>query len=613
MDSVRPNHSPTKIWWYYVKSQWAVYIAGVFAMFLTNATEVLAPKTLQWMIDALFAAGKSSHRSFADGSFSQILRASFIFVGIAFLGLVGRVFWRFTLARMTHVAGNSMKGGLWDSLRSSSMENIARFTLGDLMNRAIGDVNSARWIYGFTLVLTCDVVFFTILGSVSMLLIHPGLALACLSTFIIIPPLMLRIARKEYAAHEAAQAELTTLSEHVSQAVRGVRAQRASGSFTTWVKFLEDSARRYSVLRLKAQTISINSFPLCSVPTMLSYVILFFWGPSLVTVGTISIGEFAALASYVYLLQGPLAEVGELVAEWQKGFSSLNRIAEIRSLSFSAENQGSLNVFSEYPTLSSAEGSLNNPCSAARTYEVSDESAKSLLDISELSCMRGGRLLFSDISFTLKMGEWLGLCGAVGCGKSTLLQNLAGLVPVSTGVLRYRGTSMPALRSLNSSTLGKREIAYAPEKPFVFAGTVRHNLSLSHNYTDEQLWQALNLVCLTDDVIKLAKGLDGQIGEGGVSLSGGQRQRLALARIILRASSVVILDDPLSAVDEETESRIVRNLREHWAEVAVIWSSNKVSTLLCCDRVAKLSTRGLDYQTNLKLAGVQKPEAVAHA
>ncbi len=606
MERERQESSPKAIWWREVIRQWPVYLAGLCAMLITNGTEVLAPKTLQWMIDALLSASKQVGESSRDESFNAILKASGLFVLVAFIGLLGRVFWRFTLARMTHVAGATMKHGIWDALRSSPLESVQRFTLGDLMNRAIGDVNSARWIYGFTLVLTCDVFFFTTLGAISMLLIHPGLAVACLSTFVIFPPIIIRLAKREYEAHEAAQIELTTLSEYVSQAVRGVRSQRASNAFGTWINCLGESASRYAALRYRAQNLAINSFPVCSLPTIVSYIILFAWGPQLVLANTISVGEFAALASYVYLLQGPVADVGELVAEWQKGFASVNRIAEITSLSnknpLSGEATGFLTQDTNYLNMNLAPN-INLKSSLGERV---------VLEVNGLKTVRGERILFEDVNLSLRSGDWLGISGDVGCGKSTLLQNLAGLVPVADGHIRLLGQRISLERRRETVVAGKCELAYAPERPFVFAGTIRHNLALSHAYSEVDLWHALEVVCLADEVRAMPLGLDGVVGEGGVSLSGGQRQRLALARIFLRATNLVILDDPLSAVDTTTEAKIIANLSRCWTTQTVIWSTNNRSSLACCHMIAELTPSGLEFSKSRPAVMVGAIKDVRH-
>jgi ATP-binding cassette subfamily B protein len=544
------THSPRQEWWKSVQPRWRTYALGLSAMFVTNGTEVLAPKALQWTVDALLQISSSS------SSLLPLIRAVTIFFGIALIGMVGRIFWRLTLAKMTHVYGREIKTGIWRSLGRSKLEEISRFTLGDLMNRAIGDLNSARWIFGFTLVLTCDVLFFTVLGAASMIWIHPGLAFACLVSFAVIPPVAIILARKEYDAHDRAQDELTVLSQHVSQSVRGVRAQRASHAFGMWVRALSESATRYSGLRLDAQRIAILGFPVFSLPTLVSYGVLLYWGPALVVARELTVGEFTAFASYVYLLQGPLGELGDLIAEWQRGFASLRRIYELHALDKS-------------DTMIAGDLSHNQVALECREVHVS----------------RQGRSVLSEVNLQVGSGEWVGISGSVGGGKSTLLRVLSGIESPTKGRVR-----------LNSS-LCSGLISYVPERPFIFSGTIRKNLSLNQDYNDDLLWKYLGIVQMSDQVRKMG-GLDAFVGEGGVTLSGGQKQRLSLARSLLRANGLIIMDDPISAVDPETEVKILAAMRREFSGHAVVMASNKRPTLDCCDRVFSLDAqrRGADSE-----------------
>jgi ATP-binding cassette subfamily B protein len=207
-----------------------------------------------------------------------------------------------------------------------------------------------------------------------------------------------------------------------------------------------------------------------------------------------------------------------------------------------------------------------------------------LLRVSDLSIERDQRPILSRVSLQLHRGDWLALSGEVGSGKSTLLQTFAGLNRSFSGDVFVNGESIKALqRSKRLSDL--RNIAYAAERPFVFSGSIKHNLCLNQSFTDQELWSVLSLVGLADELTSSCRDLESLVGEGGVSLSGGQRQRLALARLILRPSLLVLLDDPLSAVDTDTEAKVMKNLRRIWTDCAVICASNKPSTLSYCDKI----------------------------
>jgi ATP-binding cassette subfamily B protein len=502
------------------------------------------------MIDGLLAINSR------EDSLKPLYRSLLIFFVIALVGMVGRIFWRLTFARMTHVYGRELKNGIWDSLRGAKIDEISKFTLGDLMNRSIGDVNSARWIFGITMVLTCDVVFYAVLGSASMIYIHPQLAIICLLSFLIIPPVGLFIAKREYVAHDKAQDELTVLSEHVSQAVRGVRAQRASDSFGMWVKALNLSAEKYSGLRLSAQKVSIFGYPFFSIPTLFSYCVILIYGTRLVVGGSITVGEFTAISSYVYLLQGPLGEIGELISEWQRGFASLKRINEIHGLKQRSND---------------APGSIS-----ARQIA---------LECREIQIKRRGVPILSDVNLTVGSGEWVGVTASVGGGKSTLLRVLSGIESPAAGSVRV------------NSKIISGPLSYVPERPFIFSGTVRKNLSLHEQFSDQELWKILSIVQMKDQIVAMG-GLDSVVGEGGVTLSGGQKQRLSLARSLLRANGLIIMDDPISAVDSDTEQKIISAIKSEFSGHAVIMASNKRPTLDCCDRIFAMEER--DSQTSPK-------------
>lgn len=533
------------------------YLLGVGSMLLTNSSEVMVPKIMQWIIDDLTRV--SIHRD--TGILPQVWQGCAWLALAAFVGFWGRVSWRQTLGKSTHFANNELKRGIWDALREAPLESIRSFRFGDIMNRAIGDVNAARYIYGFTLVLSLDVVFFTTFGIVAMVLTHKLLAVACVAPFLILPPMLFRLGVREYHAHEVAQNELSGLSDLISQGLRGIRSQRAGGHFKRWVHAMSRQAASYASAKYKTQKIAINAFPLCSLPTLCSYAILFTYGIFLVRQQELTIGGFVAFTSFVQLLQGPLSELGDLTAEWQRGFASLARVHELRLLP---------------RMLMNLDRDVEAVCSSGQSGR---------LEVQNLGySFATDRVLFSELSFTAVPGQWVGVSGPVGSGKTTLLQIISGLVRKQTGSVQWESIDLLDLPRSQMSSL----VSYAPERPFVFSGSIRHNLCLDLEFTEDQLWAALRVVCLDDEVAKMSAGLDSVVGEGGITLSGGQRQRLALARLVLRARDCILLDDALSALDVDTESRVIEHLRVAWRDKTVVWASHKVAVLSVCSSIVSL-------------------------
>jgi ATP-binding cassette subfamily B protein len=196
-----------------------------------------------------------------------------------------------------------------------------------------------------------------------------------------------------------------------------------------------------------------------------------------------------------------------------------------------------------------------------------------------------GRTALDDISFTVNKGERVGIYGAIGSGKSTLFNILTRLHQQQTGSISIKGEDT---RTLTPESV-RRVIAYGLQQPLLFSESVRSNLCLGLDdsmVTMEALETAARRAQIFDDITRLPDTWDTLIGEKGIKLSGGQKQRLALARLLMRSSEIIILDDVLSAVDHDTEHRLIKSLLE--TDAALVIASHRVSILEPCDKVLVL-------------------------
>lgn len=540
-----------------------VYLLGTMTLLITSVTEVLMPKFVQWGIDLISGRVDDLPAMFRAATPVGGLQRISVALGIAiFIGLLGRIGWRQLLARRTHVVGRDLKIRFWEALCWLPVRDIQRWSLGDLMNRATGDWNSTRAIHGFTIVLTLDLIFFTVLAVTSMFLIDVQMTVACLLVFPFLPRVITRIARKEYDLHAVAQDRLGILSDRIAQALGTIRMQRATKSESIWQRGLASEARLYADHRFDVVRTGWKIFPLGATPTLIAYAVLLFWGVAKIQAGTLSIGEFVALQSYVLMLQGPLFDMGDCIAEWQTGFASFKRIAEVLSVRAKGEAYQSR---SQLPR-----SDFQGPLLEARdlTFQYPDQD----------------RLILSQVFLEIYSGDRIGVLGPIGSGKSTLMSLFAGLLDPREGQLFMRGVDLlHAERDFVTST-----VSVVPQKSFLFAGTIRFNLSLNYEYSDEELWRVLEAVCLAADIRNLKNGLDTWIGEWGVTLSGGQKQRLALARALIREKPIYLLDDCLSAVDAGIEEKILENLDSMLAGSTVIWVAHRMSTLKKCTRIFRM-------------------------
>jgi ATP-binding cassette subfamily B protein len=393
-----------------------------------------------------------------------------------------------------------------------------------------------------------------------MLMIHVKLALLCLCIIPFLPRQIIKISRREYTFHQVAQEQLSLLSDLISQAVKTIRLQRATASEQVWEEKLGTYAKEYARRQFKVLHASWQIFVLGALPTIFAYGILFTYGVMEVQAGRVTIGAFIALQSYVLLLQSPLFELGSVISEWQTGFASFHRLTEIYNLERDSASTSDAVIHR-----------FHNPGVAVRLQDLSYSYDQK-------------QHVLSHINLIIPQGEKLGLIGPIGAGKSTLVNIVAGLLEHPIGQVQIHGLN----REQGQRDWIVRQITMVPQKPFLFAGTIRHNLSPVGTADEAAMIDALKTVELWDDVQKFVGGLDCWIGEWGINLSGGQKQRLSLARALLKPSPILILDDCLSAVDSITEARILAQLKIRLTGRTVIWTAHRLSTLQLCDRILRL-------------------------
>ncbi len=550
------RNNPYRLFISALREHWVAYAVGMLAMLITSLSEVLLPKFIQWSVEV--ATRKNDIPAFFQNAdkHAALDRLVLFFLLSLTLGWLGRVLWRQILARQSHFAGHRIKSRIWNTLKDQPQTLLDQYSLGDLMNRATADWNRVRAIHGFTIVMTFDLIFFTLLATVSMLMIHAPTALLCLAALPFLPKPIIRISKEEYRLHDFAQQQLSLLSDLISQAVSTIRLQRSTASEGIWNVRLKAYAEEYAKRQLEVLKVGWKIFILGAAPTLFAYLVLYTYGIYQIKAGHLSIGAFLAMQSYVLLLQGPLFELGSNISEWQTGFASYRRISEIYDLERPEEYS---------PPLIPHPGA---PAIVTRRLSLHFQPERAVLDRIDLS---------------IQNGEIIGFMGPIGSGKSMLVNSVAGLVESFEGEIWIAGHPLDAASREWMTSM----ITMVPQKPFLFAGSIRHNLAPAGTETnaDEELIAVLQAVELWSDVSQFPEALESWVGEWGINLSGGQKQRLSLARALLKPSSILILDDCLSAVDSVTEARILNNLAPYLQRRTVLWTAHRVSSLQACTRI----------------------------
>lgn len=567
MISLMKKQTGFSIWAKFIKEHWGVYSVGVLTVLLTDLCQVLSALSLGWILD-FFTKGKELPSLFQgmseERTFSSLfwtLVASYVFLTL------GRIGWRLTMARKTHVAAAMLKRKIWDRARFfRSIDLQEKWSKGVLMNATNSDVNSARFIFGFTLVAVIDVIFLGIFTLWAMFSINVHLTLWSLATLLFLPVVVRKLTEKEMQRYEKAQDALSSFNDLSSQVISTIRLQRLTQTGAFWEKKLSESAESYRQDRLKAVNTSLMFIPAMGAGSLLSFVILFALGIPFVMNGVMSIGDFVAMQGLIFLLQQPLMELGYIISDGRKGQTSLNRLNRI----YTERIEDSLVADGE-----AVEEQEEILCLDNVSFSYSEDSA-----------------LVNNLSLTLKKGERLGILGPIGTGKTTLVNLMSGLIRNHEGEIllcgkKYDEYSHSHLRSY---------ISIVGQRPFLFADSIKKNLSMDLELTDEQCWHFLELAGLKEDVQKFDHQLETSLGEWGINLSGGQKQRLTLARALARSPKLLFLDDCLSAVDTVTEDKILKNLDRELKGVTLVWVAHRSSTLKYCDRLLELEEKSSSDQ-----------------
>jgi ATP-binding cassette subfamily B multidrug efflux pump len=537
-----PLKETLRFWAQEIKKSRGTFLIGILAVAGTNLVDVSIPKIIGMNIDAL-----EKERSFYP-------KLIFALLLIYVLQFICRFTWRRTLAYQSFKSSTQFKSTLWDRARFFPLSIFhKKFTRGELINLATGDIANAQNAFGFHFVTTTDFLFLFTLATICMFLINVKLTLISLVLFPIIPFLVYFICEKESKLYDEAQNSLSKLNDTVDSIVGAAKLMKLRPHAPLWNNQLTKAARNYQDQRSALLKTEAQYFPASALPPAFSVIFFLVFGIKAYKDGILTTGQLVAFHSYLFMIADPLSELGWIVSDWQKSFTSTQRL---------------LAVFAE-------------PKDPIFRAEILSQKTFLPLEISNLKfSYNSQKPLFQIRELHLRPRERLGVCGKVGSGKSTLAKIISGLESHYSGSVKVLGTE---IKDFQNSDL-RRKVLLVDQNPFLFGSSIRENLSLHQEFSDEEIWHWLEVVDLVDDFRKIPEGLKAHLGEWGINLSGGQRQRLTLARALCRKPELLILDDALSAIDILTEAKIIKNLEKNLKDLSVLLISHRPSSLKLCHR-----------------------------
>ena len=561
----------------YVARHWWQYVLGIAALYMVDWVNVYVPEFTGRIIDGL-----------TDGSLNMQGAMRFVWM-IAGMGLaiaIGRFGWRFFIFGAARSIEREMRGDMYGHLSKLSMRYFNQHKTGDLMAHFTNDLMSVRQLLGMTVITAFDATVMLVLVLANMIrYVSPKLTVVAIIPLLVITVGDFFYGKIMHKRFKQKQEAFSTLTDQVQESISGIRVIKAFVqerkelyAFAKTTEFAKE--KNLNVVRLHALMMPVMDL-IIGTSTLLTLL----YGGYLAIHGEITVGQFVAFNSYVGMLVWPMMAVGECITSISQGLASLGRI---------------FSIFQEQPEIVDSDAT-DHGITALKGEIKLNHLTFAYPDMPEVTVLE-------DVSVTVKPGETLAILGRTGSGKSTVPSLLVRLYDVADGMITIDG------HDLKSIPLGvlRENIACVPQDNFLFSDTLQNNIAFgSADKTLASVEHAAKLACIHENIAAFPEQYATVVGERGVTLSGGQKQRSSIARALMKDAPILILDDALSAVDTDTERKILDNLKTvRSADRTTIIVAHRISTIQDADHILVLDDgKVAEYGTHEELlenAGLYK-------
>jgi ATP-binding cassette subfamily B multidrug efflux pump len=532
----------------FIKERLLSYIAGICILIVTSIVSLQIPKVLGNITDML---------NYGQETIAGIRSQLIWMLLLSVLAFSLRFCWRYFLVGNCRHVESYIRRKLFAHMQTLPVSFYHNHRTGDLIAYAINDINAIRRVFGFGFVAAIEGV---LVNSISIYYmaesINPTLtlmALAPVPVVILVTVLLRKTLRTRF---RKVQEAFASISEKVQENIMGIRVIKAFAQEKPEMDTFDKLSKENAKTHMKMVRVSGALGPVTEICFSVSFLAFILYGSRMVISGEISLGDFIAFNTYMATIMGPVRNISRIIEVWQRGAASAKRLDDIfREKSDIPEGKKPLREEEGY------EIQVKN-----LTFTYPQESAPAL----------------RNINLTIPSGSTLGVIGKTGAGKTTLANLLLRLFPIENGRIFLNGMDINTI----SLEVLREKIGFVPQENFLFSATIGENISFYQGGIDEaEIEQAARMSGVYDNILEFPEGFNTVVGERGVTLSGGQRQRVSIARALVKNPSILILDDSLSAVDTQTESEILGNIKTVLKNRTGIIISHRVSTVMHADNV----------------------------
>jgi ATP-binding cassette, subfamily B, multidrug efflux pump len=520
---------------------------GVGALLVVNLLSVWIPLLIKDAINDLKAGF----------NYTDIVNLAILTIFLASIVWVVRMISRLLIFGIGRRVQADLKQRIFEHISHLDGAYFSTTTVGDLINRSTSDVENIMRLMGFSLLSIFNIIFAYAFTLPAMLWISVRLTLLSLAIYPVMLITVMLFSGRLREDQAEVQERLSDLSELIQEDMSGI----------TLIKiYAQEENERQAFAQLNSKVFDSNLrlaqsrntvFPIIQGLASVSLLVLLWQGSIAITSNEIQVGDFLTMIIYAQNLIFPTALLGFTITAFQRGEVSIDRVESIMA----AESQ----IFD-----------APNSIDAGRV--LGKITAQNL----SFTYLGAEQPALRNINFVINPGERIAIVGPIGSGKSTLVNTIPRLLNVKAGELFLDDTDVTAL-TLDSL---RRSITFVPQESFLFSTTVANNIRYGEPLAvDAQVVVAAKQSQIHPEVMNFPNKYETLVGERGITLSGGQRQRTSIARALLINAQILILDDALSSVDNQTAAMILQNLAEGTQRKTVLFVSHQLSAAALADRI----------------------------
>ena len=552
--------------WSILKPHLKLLIITMGLFWLITGVSLFLPQLQRILVDDVLVTDQGGSLNLL-----LILLAAMIFLRVVSMGLT--ILRRRVMTKLSSILGKDLRQQVYSKMQELSLRFLSARKTGELMNRVTGDTGTLQRFLQYhagdflnEIILFCGVfvILLFINWRMTFLVILPA------PLVILINGLLIKIIRKMFRRQKKSWDKANSLLQDI---LNGIRVVKAFGQEKHEIERFNEKNRQLRDITISNEQTFSTIFPIIGFLMNISHFLIFYYGGNLVLGESLSLGELIMFTSYAGMIYQPLAYMSQIPRWYNDAMAAAERIFNV------IDQKSDVMEKADAVTMDNIKGeiSIKNVGFAYEKHEA----------------------VLEDISLTVEPGEMIGLVGHSGAGKSTLINLICRFYDVDRGELLIDGVNIKdiTLKSLRS------QIGVVLQDTFLFNDTVWANISYARpDSSPEEIIRAAKLANAHDFIIKMTDGYDSIVGEKGQNLSGGQRQRIAIARALLHNPRILILDEPTSSVDTNTEEKIQQALERLMEDRTTFAIAHRLGTLKNATRLMVLDHgRSVELGTHKEL------------